>query len=274
MSKSSRWHDRLLSFKENWERIVAIAGIALIAAVQILGEVWPFIKEKAFVLGAGVYLVGFAVVFLLLDLQKSIKVRVALQTEQNFSAAMPRIIELIVAGLRRGNAKRPLRVRLVGMRLTAITRLMAELAHTLKEVSPLRRSLEITLYHVEPRYLRALSDEFGGGEAERWKAQSELLQGQIAEIGHMFSQHDGVTITLRSYRSIPFFWAVDVDTRVVFWGHFLWDDIERNWIGPENPCYVFEQGHPHLSTLTKGLLNRIDSLERWSSATTILNGRN
>lgn len=268
MARANRARVALISIKENWERIVAISGIVGIGLVQILGEIWPKIKEDANVFGACVYMVGFALIFLVLDIHKATKVKLQFDSEQNFSAAMPRMIEQILVELKRRRSKDPLRVRVVGMRLTAIARFMAELAHRLKEESPLPRSLEVVLYHVDQDYLRLLSADQSNSDSIRWRSQADILQHHIAEIGHMFSIIPNASVSIRSYRSLPFFWAVEIANRTVFWGHFLWDANERNWIGPENTCYVFGRGQREILPFTDGLLNRIDALDEWSAITT------
>lgn len=259
---------RLIEIRDNWERILAICGVVGICIIQILGEFIPTLKSNNLVIYVCIYMIGFAIIFLILDIHKSIHVKSSIDFESNLISAIPRMVEYVCRELARSGSKQDLEIRVVGMRLMGISQFMAALAHKLKTEQPLKRKINITVYHIDEQFISEMCTK-SVDVANTFKNHASLMHNQLRNITDMFTNINGVSISFHGYKSIPYFWAIDISKKTIFWGHFLWDNLDNNWIGPENRCFIFDMYDNKLEGLAEGVINRIDSYEFWSSKTEI-----
>lgn len=268
MKTKNRFIQGLRYFAENWNRICLLIGFSGSVLLYILSDIFPDLQTSNEISTAFIYFTGGALIFVLLDIHKELKREIGDDTETNFTAARPRMLDEIAKETRR-SLQEPLVIRLVGMRLSAIQQFLADLAYVARNGEIGRRSMRIVVYHVDPEYLvqqrPVTASEIQVPAETRFQQQAAALAGVIGELKAMYASVPNTSIEVANYRNIPFFWAVDVGRRCLFWGFFTWEKKEQNWVGPENRCIVYRADTAAGGgEVLRGVLNRIDALEDWS----------
>lgn len=250
----------------NWNQLLLTIGFLGTATIALLSNFVPAIQTNPQILGAFLILTGGSLIHVLIEIRGQMREEHADSIEESFSAARPRMLNEIARESRRKRGM-PLVIRIVGMRLTAIQQFLADLAHLAKEHQLGPRQIQIKVYHVNPQYFLQHEPKLREGirlPSIRYKQQVAVLIGNIGEINSLFANIPNINIEVASYRSIPLFWGIDVDSRILFWGFFLWDQHEQNWVGPENSCLVYRADVPAHKLVFEGLQNRIESLADWA----------
>jgi hypothetical protein len=257
-------------FLENWNRICLLVGSFGTISLFVLSSLFPAIQNIHEITTAFIYFTGGAVVFILLEIHRELKQEEDEETEINFAAARTRMIADIV-GETRQTRNNPLVIRIIGMRLTAVQQLLGDIAYEAQNNHFGGRPISIKVYHVNPQFLaeqKPVGEHKGQAPAHlRFEQQVAVLMGNIGWIQAMYSKIPNITIEIANYRNTPLFWAVDVGTRTLFWGFFMWDKKMQDWVGPENRCMIYRSISRRHELVLAGLLDRIDSLTDWAEPT-------
>jgi hypothetical protein len=256
---------------DNWTIIgLLISGIV----VLVLSIIKDFISEEYVsknIYSIFLYAVGSCLVLTLFEMHSCLKKKNSPFSDsdcyESMSDAEQEIFKKLLAHLKK-KRNSPVELRIYGMRLSAIRRVLCNFLEYSKKENIVNKKLVVHVFHCAPKYMSNIENE-----NDRLKESvRNLFILQIKELEVIIKQLKKLpdsypllkAIDFKEYFSLPSFWAYEIDREDVFWGYFTWDKTTKNWIGPENKCFYFNQYNQPINGLVDWIHNQFDGLETWS----------
>jgi len=259
----------LVWLKNNWAAICLLLSLAVSLVLSVIGMFSNTIKNDWYILFFN--LAGASLVFVLLD------IRLFLNNAEEWAksviyfkgmnAAQASIFDKISKHMN-SNKNDSVKLRVYGMRLSGVHRLLVELMTELTRHNTNTRKLDIHVYCCAPEFLRSmkpynLNNEQTTHFNNLLNSHINNMENNINELKIRIETIDVIDIQFKKYNSIPSFWAFEIDSEDIFWG-YTWDNNELNWIGPQNQCCYFNKKNQPLNGMFGWIQNQINGLETWS----------
>jgi len=269
-SKQKIWLNNAIKYiQNNWTVICLLVSVIIPLAMSVIGSIFPTISMSREFYVSFLFLAGSSLVLVLLEIRSFLKKGAKTFSHyESMNSAQSQIFDELSKHMKM-RKKNPVILRIYGMRLSSIHRLLHDFMIHSKKYNLGPRKLEVYIYHCAPEFLSNMKphnakDELQARVMEMFKIQSESLINYIKGLKRVSDNQISINIHFRKYFSLPSFWAYEIDREDIFWGYFTWDEEEANWLGPENQCCHFNKHNEPINALTDWIHNQLDGLETWA----------
>jgi len=131
------------------------------------------------------------------------------------------------------------------------------------------RTIKLYLYYANTEYLDKLK-EFKDDDSfvSMIDEQKKRIESNVRHFKEEleYKKYNFVDIYFREHFDSPQFWAIQIDTKDIFWGYFMLRKNENGEFFESllNNCFHFDNGDMELDGFSDWINNNFERLEKWS----------
>lgn len=254
-----------------YDEYVVYVSIVASIIIQFIPDSVPW-KDRALIVF--IYSGILSLIFILLDMKNSIENRRQTVSFKNMFEARGTIFSKMEDIRRQKTHDEIIEVRIIGLKLRAITGLLHDLLGEIKENSRPLYNMRFIIYYFDPMSLDELISPNTPGEIDQQlKVQLEqfriIVQANVSELlgynSDEFFHIRNIKFQCCSYNIFPSFWGFGIDNKVAFVGPFTWNSRSQTIVGPQNPCIMVDESDEKGRLFFNFHYNRLQLYADWGN---------
>ena len=242
----------------------------ILATISIVGlltfNFFPAINESFFKLF--IFLGINATIWTIIEIKIKLDENRPNKTERysDMREARPFILKHIYKEMK-ANKDSILRIEIVGGRIRTISDIIRELKNEIANHNLNARNINIRILTLNPEFIK--NWDFAKTKTNpHFKQRNEGNANLIKHLRHELISYNeieefkknNINIDVEFYETFPFFYSYTIGNKYIYWGFFTWNNLDEDFIGPENPCYFLDSKNESFSDYFNFLTNRIQFL--------------